>query len=267
MKQAWSAVAGWMLIAGGHAEQEQSSSLLGIEVTAATQYVSRGFQQSWGRPALQAGFEHSFPAGWFVGTWASTVSPRFIERGRVEWDAYAGYGGTWHAIGDESVDYRLGLYGYRYPGARMTATGTGYDYAELIASTDWHGWSLSYAITVTRDYFGFNSRTLGLPGQSHSRGSGYLSIGRGLQLGNGYRLDLHYGWQRVNHFSDYSWTDASIAVSRRFAGFDITGSYARGWNAAGVFRHYGTGVPDKAGRIHTSNPIAGAWFLTVGRAF
>lgn len=231
-------------------------------ITAASQYISRGFQQSWGQPALQGGVDYAAPQGWFAGSWASTVSPRFVEGGHVEWDTYAGYAG-----GKGELAYRAGLYYYRYPGARVSVTGTSYNYGELVLGLDWRDWSLGYSVTATRDYFGFNSQTLGVGQHSHSRGSTYLDVTRRFDLGNGYLLSVHYGWQRVNHFSDYSWQDARVALAKNFGGFDLSLAYARGWNSPGVYRHYGTGVADAHGRVHVSNPIAGNWYFTVGHAF
>lgn len=241
---------------------EEAASSWSGSVAVASQYVSRGFQQSWGQPALQAGVDYVAPSGWFAGTWASTVSPYFVEDGHVEWDIYAGYAGS-HG----ELTYSAGLYYYRYPGARISATGTPLDYGEFIIGLGWRHWSLSYAVTATRDYFGFNSQTLGIGRRSHSRGSTYMDLGRRFELPGGYALALHYGWQRVNHFADYSWRDASVALSHGVAGFDVEAGYARAWNRAGVYRRYSTGVPDGRGRVHVSNPIGGAWFVKVSRGF
>ncbi|MEG1329131.1 MAG: TorF family putative porin, partial [Janthinobacterium sp.] len=64
-----------------------------------SQYISRGFRQTWGKPALQAGADYAHPSGWSLGTWASTVSDRYIEDATVEWDVYGGYGGTVGELG------------------------------------------------------------------------------------------------------------------------------------------------------------------------
>jgi uncharacterized protein (TIGR02001 family) len=262
MKRAMIGTALGLALAAQALAQEAAPSPWSGNMTVASQYVSRGFRQTWGQPALQGGVDYASPSGWFAGTWASTVSPYFVEGGHVEWDLYGGYAGS---RGD--LNYKAGLYYYRYPGAEVSATQTSLNYGELVLGIDWHDWSLDYSLTVTRDYFGYNSQTLGMGQRSHSRGSGYLSAGRRFDLGDGYALALHYGWQRVNHFTEYNWTDASVGVSRNFGGFDVTASYARGWNSAGLFRDYTTGVPDERGRIRSSNPLAGTWFLTVGRVF
>ncbi|MGC1549390.1 MAG: TorF family putative porin [Rhodanobacter sp.] len=243
-------------------QAEETTQPWSGQVTIASQYVSRGFQQSWGQPALQGGVDYTAPSGWFAGGWVSTVSPHFVEGGHLERDLYAGYAGQ-HG----ELNYRIGVYDYHYPGARFSATGTSYDYGELVFGVDWRNWSLAYSITVTRDYFGFNSQTLGVGTLSHSRGSGYLDLTRRFDLGADFGLSLHYGWQRVNHFSDYSWQDASVALTHKFAGLDLSVNYARGWNRAGVYRHYTTGVVAGDGRVHLSDPIAGTWFFNVSRAF
>ena len=36
-------------------------------LTLASQYVSRGMRQTWGRPALQAGFDAVHASGWSAG--------------------------------------------------------------------------------------------------------------------------------------------------------------------------------------------------------
>jgi uncharacterized protein (TIGR02001 family) len=241
---------------------DEAASPWSGNVAVASQYVSRGFQQSWGQPALQGGMDYATPSGWFAGTWLSTVSPYFVEGGHLEWDLYAGYAGSG---GD--LSYRAGLYCYRYPGAKVSATGTPLDYGEIVLGLDWRHWSLAYSITATRDYFGFNSQTLGIGRRAHSRGSTYLDLGRHFELPGGYVLALHYGWQRVNHFADYSWRDASVALSRGIAGFDVEAGYARAWNGAGVYARYSTGVPDGRGRVHVSDPIDGAWFLKIAHTF
>lgn len=231
-------------------------------IAIASEYVSRGFQQSWGEPALQGGLEYTTPTGWYAGSWVSTVSPYAIEGGRVEWDLYAGKRGT---IG--AVNYHGALYAYEYPGAHISASHVAYHYAEAVMGLDWRNWSLAYSLVVSRDYFGFNSLTLGQGVASHSRGSGYLELARNIDVGRGWNLTLHYGWQRINHFSEYSWQDGSAALSRSIGRFNLQFVYAKAWNKSGVYRHFTTGVPDAGGRIHISNPIAGSLYFILDYSF
>ena len=77
-----------------HAEQvneQEQISPYSANVTFASQYISRGFQQTWGKPALQIGLDYANPNGLFVGTWASNVSSNYLRDASVEWDFYTGY--------------------------------------------------------------------------------------------------------------------------------------------------------------------------------
>lgn len=242
--------------------QAQDAEPWSANLAITSTYVSRGFDQSWGRPALQGGVDVAAANGWYAGTWMSTISPYFVEDGHIEWDLYGGYAGSYGV-----VQYRAGLYYYRYPGAEMNTTGTPYDYGEAILALEWRQWSVSYATTVTRDYFGFNSKTLGIGTGLHSRGSAYFALERTFNVGSGVSLSVHYGNQRVRNFDAFSWQDASVTLKRTFAGIDLTVGYARAWNGAGMYKHYTTGIPDSRGRTHVSNPIDGTTFVTVGWTF
>jgi uncharacterized protein (TIGR02001 family) len=88
-------------------------------VTLASQYISRGFRQTWGKPALQAGADYAHPSGLSVGTWMSTVSSRFVENATVEWDVYGGYSGSAGPMGYSAI-----VMYYFYPGAQYKATAT-----------------------------------------------------------------------------------------------------------------------------------------------
>ncbi|MDR2195403.1 MAG: TorF family putative porin [Gallionellaceae bacterium] len=231
-------------------------------ISVVSTYVSRGFNQTWSKPALQAGVEYNHDDGWFVGTWGSNVSPYFIEGGSLEWDTYAGYRGQ-----HEKLAYEAGLYYYRYPGARINATGTRYDYGEAIVKVGLYGVDVSYALTVTPDYFGFNSDTLGQGRDQHSRGSGYLSVDGSVPLGEDFSLGLHYGHQSVRHFSDYNWSDGKLSLDTAWHGFDVSLAYTRAWDKQGAYAQYTTGVPDSAGNVRISDPTKGRVFLSVGRGF
>jgi uncharacterized protein (TIGR02001 family) len=102
------------------------AATVSANATLASQYISRGFRQTWGKPALQAGLDYAHPGGWSLGTWASTVSDRYIQDATVEWDIYGGYSGTVGELG-----YSVLAYYYKYPGAVYRATGVKYDYGEL----------------------------------------------------------------------------------------------------------------------------------------
>lgn len=239
---------------------------LSANVTLTSQYVSRGWRQTWGKPALQGGFDYAHPSGFFAGTWMSSVSNRFIENGTVEWDLYAGYSQT---VGD--VGYGVTAYYYVYPGAKMAFADVRYDYGEIVPSISYKFLTVKYWLTYTRDYFGFNDETLGTTartGDRHSRGSGYLDVNANFDLGSGYGLLLHYGQQNVRGFSFANWRDAKIAVSKSFdGGWSATLAFTKAWDKDDLFERYTTGAVDSSGHIDTSNPLKNTVFVSVTRTF
>lgn len=100
-----------------HAEQlneQEQISPYSANLTFASQYISRGFQQTWGKPALQIGFDYANPNGLFVGTWASNVSSNYLRDASVEWDFYAGYLKT-----IDKFSIGMSVFYYYYPGAKV----------------------------------------------------------------------------------------------------------------------------------------------------
>lgn len=127
-----------------HAEQlneQEQISPYSANVTFASQYISRGFQQTWGKPALQIGFDYANPNGLFVGTWASNVSSNYLRDASVEWDFYAGYLKT-----IDKFSIGMSVFYYYYPGAKSTAeTGsTSYNYGEIVPQIGYGPLSLKY---------------------------------------------------------------------------------------------------------------------------
>jgi uncharacterized protein (TIGR02001 family) len=232
----------------------QGASLT-ASATLASQYVSRGFRQSWGRPALQLGADYAHPSGWSFGTWTSTVSDRYIEGARLEWDLYGGYTGAIGALG-----YSLSINHYRYPGARISATGTRFDYTELVPGLTFGPFYAKYFRTVSRDFFGITD----------ARGTGYLDVGASHDLGGGYVLGLHLGDSRVAGSGNaiWNWRDAKAGVTKTFdGGWSIGAAWTRAWGATDAYDRYTTGVARADGAIAYSNPAKGTFTLSAARTF
>jgi uncharacterized protein (TIGR02001 family) len=224
-------------------------------VTAASQYVSRGFRQTWGGPALQAGIDYAHPSGWSAGTWVSNVDQRYIEGGKLEWDLYGGYSGNAGPLG-----YSAMLYLYKYPGARISATDTSFDYAELSAGLSWKSLYAKYNYTVTRDFFGITD----------ARGTGYLDVGVNHELGHKVTLNLHAGDGRVAGIGNevWNWRDLKAGLSRPLEGGWVAAlNYTRAYGATPVYERYTTGVPRADGRPAFSNVGRRALVLSLSRTF
>lgn len=236
-----------------------SASPLTSNLTLTSQYVSRGFRQTWGKPAVQGGVDYAWSNGFSVGTWASSVSSKFIEDASVEWDVYGNYS---RAVGD--VTLGAGIYYYAYPGARISATETSYNYGELMGSVAWKWLTAKYFLTYTPNYFGFEDAARGL----NSRGSGYLDLTGNFDLGDGLALSLHVGHQRVRNFGDYGFRDARAALSKTFdGGWTVTGAVTRAWARTDVYDHYTTGALGSNGEPAVSDPTKATFVVSLTRSF
>ena len=221
----------------------------------ASQYVSRGFRQTWGKPAVQLGVDLSHPSGWSAGSWVSNVSERYIENGKLEWDLYGGYSTS---LGPVGVSL-MALY-YKYPGAIIGATGTRFNYGELSVGVTYRALYAKYNTTVTRDFFGI----------THARGTGYFDGGANLALGEATTLNLHAGEGRVaGAGNDYwNWRDVKVGLTHTLqGGWSMAAAWTRAFGATQAYDRYSTGVPDAAGHIAYSNPAKDSVVLTLTRNF
>jgi uncharacterized protein (TIGR02001 family) len=241
--------------AGDTSSAPETASPLSGSVTFASQYVSRGVRQSWGRPAIQAGVDYTTPGGWSAGAWTSTIDDRFVENGTLELDLYAGYTGSAGPLG-----YNATLTWYRYPGARVSATNTSYDYGELQGGLSWKSLYAKYNYTFSRDFFGITG----------ARGTGYLDVGANHPLGHALTLQLHAGDGRVAGAGNgvWDWRDLRAGLSKTFDGGWVAAvNYTRAYGASGAYDRYTTGVARADGRPAFANVARRAVVLSLTRTF
>jgi uncharacterized protein (TIGR02001 family) len=227
-------------------------------VTAASQYVSRGIRQSWGRPALQAGVDYAGRSGWRAGAWTSTVDRRFIDNGSLEMDVYAGYS---RAVGEAGYNARATW--YHYPGARVPGSTVGFDYGELAAGLSWKALYANYNYTFTRDFFGV----------ADARGTGYLDLGADHEFGSGLLLKLHAGDGRVagNGNGVWNWRDLAAGLSTRLEnGWTVAARLTRAIGGAGgtsVYDRYSSGNVRADGRPWAASAGRRSLVLSLTRRF
>jgi uncharacterized protein (TIGR02001 family) len=228
---------------------------LTANVTLASQYISRGIRQSWDRPALQGGVDYVRPDGWSAGAWASTVDDRFVENGRLELDLYGGYAGATGSLG-----YNVSAIYYVYPGAKIAATGTRFDYGELSGGLNWKSLYAKYNVTWTRDFFGI----------ADARGTGYLDVGVNHELGHALTLNLHAGDGRVAGRGNavWNWRDLRAGLSTKLdGGWIAAANITRAYGATAAYERYTTGVPRADGRPAVANVARRALVLSLTRTF
>ena len=164
-------------------------------------YRFRGLSQSHLKPALQGGADFAHKSGVYLGAWASTI--HWVKdaggSGNVEYDLYGGYKG---AVGD--LGYDVGLLSYLYPSNKLAVSA---NTTELYGAFTFGVVTAKYSHSVT-NLFGF----------ANSKNSSYLEAAASFDLGNGYSVTPHIGYQKVNGAGNgvFSYSDLSVAAAKDF---------------------------------------------------
>ena len=186
-------------------------------VGVVSDYRFRGLTQTMKRPALQGGFDFAHSSGFYLGNWNSNVSSAIFPNANLEMDLYGGYKPT---FGDVTAD--IGFIYYMYPGSEGTvfngATGASHtgkiDNKEIYlgAAWKWLGVKLFWAID---DLFSV----------PETKNSWYLDGTANYDLGTGWGLVGHIGRQKVKGWSDASYTDWKVGVTKDIRGFVFGAAY------------------------------------------
>ncbi len=209
-----------LLIPGAVGAQSWSGSgNLGLT----SNYVSRGFTQSWSGPALQGGADLTRDDGYFAGVWASTLSDREFVDGRLEIDLYAGRSVS---VGDQQ--WTLGLYHYLYPGSASPAVGgRRYDYTELRLGWASGMWSANLFVTVSKAWFGT---------YADARGTHYAELNLSPSWEGGWSALLHAGMGRVADHPEANWRDLKLGITRALdGGWSLQLAWTRVWDKQGYW--------------------------------
>lgn len=206
-------------------------------------YRFRGISQTAGKPALQGGFDVAHSSGLYAGNWNSNVDSAMYNGANLEMDFYGGYKGT---VGDFGFD--VGALYYYYPG-----TGAGGQFkvnnGEVYVGASWGPFSAKYSYAVT-DFFS-------APGPDSS-GSSYWDVGFNYDVGSGFGLVAHVGYQSLKGGA-VSWNsqiDGSTPDS--IVDYKLGGTYTvSGWVFGGAFigtnRDYSFGTAALSGKNISNN--------------
>ena len=174
-----------------------------FNVGATSDYRYRGISQTRVKPALQGGIDYS-AGGFYLGTWASTIKwiKDFEGDASVEVDLYGGYKGEL----SPGLGYDVGVLSYVYPSNKLSPSA---NTTELYGALSYGPATLKYSHAVTDTF-----------GNPDSKNSYYLDLSAGFDLGDGFTLTPHVGYQRIAGplKSDASYTDYSLTVSKDFSG-------------------------------------------------
>jgi len=174
---------------------------LSFNVGAVSEYRYRGISQSRKKPALQAGADFAHKSGFYIGTWGSTIKWISDAGGDadVEIDVYGGYKGSVGAFG-----YDVGVLTYQYPDHSLPISP---NTTEVYLAGTFGPATLKYS-HATSNLFGF----------ANSKNSYYLDLSAAFDLGGGWSLTPHIGYQKVKGAANdpFSYTDYSLTLGKDF---------------------------------------------------
>lgn len=174
-------------------------STMSFNVGGVNEYRYRGISQSRFDAALSGGADYADKSGVYVGVWGSSI--KWIKdaggKANTEVDFYGGYKFT---MGD--VGYDIGFLHYDYSGNALKPS----------ANTN----ELYGAITMGPATLKYSQSTGNLFGFANSKGSSYVDLTATFDLGDGYSLVPHIGYQAVKGAGNgiYSYTDTALTLGK-----------------------------------------------------
>jgi uncharacterized protein (TIGR02001 family) len=182
-------------------------------------YRFRGYTQTDYNPALQGGVDFAHKSGFYLGNWNSNVNANLYSGASLEMDFYGGYKA---AFGDFTLD--VGTIYYFYPGTGQTGgvySGLDAKNWEVYVGGAWGPLSAKYYYSFT-DFFGLSA-----PGID-SKGSQYIDLTGTFDLGSGFGIVGHVGWQKVKNGEQLGLSTDTVYDYKLGVTYDIAGS---GWIA------------------------------------
>jgi uncharacterized protein (TIGR02001 family) len=207
-------------------------------MTLVSEYRFRGIDQTFGKPAIQGGFDYTHASGIYLGNWNSNVSSGAgYPGGNIEMDFY---GGWKKAFGDFGLD--VGAIYYYYPGSDAALLGAANPHSTATNSGTVHNiegyvggtwkWISLKAFYAFSDYFQ-------IPDTKHTY---YLDLSGTYDLGGGWGVNGHVGHLKAKNYSEADYTDYKVGITKDLTGWVFGASFI-GTNAKGSCPFTPTGSP------------------------
>ncbi len=199
-------------------------------------YRFRGMTQTDYGPAFQGGFDVSHSSGFYVGNWNSNVEQLLYNGASLEMDFYGGYKGSVGAVG-----YDIGAIYYYYPKSGAGGA-TKIDNTEIYVGGSFGPVSAKY-YHATSDFFG-------VPGTKNSY---YLDVGAAFDLGDGFGVNAHVGYQKVKGLPGGSLdnnTDYKLGVTKEVNGWVFGAAFIG--NSEKEFAFTGNSIFEAAGGLRAA---------------
>ncbi|MES2889591.1 MAG: TorF family putative porin [Pseudomonadota bacterium] len=220
MKHALLALSALMGLTAVPALSHAQSSPLSFNAAVSSDYRYRGISQTRLKPAFSAGVDYAAANGFYVGAWGSTIKwiKDFGGDADVEIDVYGGYKGQF----SKGLGYDVGLLQYIYPSAQTPTWDAGFEDPN---TTELYGaltfgpvtGKVSYSLSNLFGNYDFvNGRD--------TKGSYYLDLSAPFEVGGGFTLTPHIGYQKVKNLDVASYSDYAVTLSKDFSGFLLSAS-------------------------------------------
>jgi uncharacterized protein (TIGR02001 family) len=233
------------------AKPEPDYTLSG-NLTIGSDYRFRGFSQTDYQPTIQGGVDFAHKSGFYLGNWNSNVSSTLYNGAPIEMDFYGGYK---HSFGDFGLD--VGVIYYYYPGTGEYNPDFKAKNFEAYIGGSYGPVSLKYFYSFT-DFFGLKG-----PGVD-TKGSQYLDLSGTFDVGNGFGIVAHAGYQKVKNYKQLGGVDDAVWDYKLGGTWDIVGS---GW----ILGAFWVGTSEKDFFLTAENPPRGAgkssFLATVSKTF
>ena len=198
-----------LLSVTGVAQAQAAESTLSFNAGVVSDYRYRGLSQSRLEPAVQGGLDYAHKSGFYVGAWGSSIKwikdTAGVTKGSTEIDLYGGYKST---VG--GLAYDVGFLRYEYVNNNLQNATAG----AVNANTNEVYGALTLG-SVTAKYSHAISNLFGI---ANSKNSYYLDLSANYDLGNGYTLTPHVGYQSIKNTPDYSYTDYALTLGKDMGG-------------------------------------------------
>ena len=228
------AVSALASVAQAQTAPAEPESTLSYNVGAVSDYRYRGLSQTRFDPALQGGVDYADKSGFYVGVWGSSIKwikDAGASAGSVEVDLYGGYKAS---VGD--VAYDVGFLRYEYAGNKLKDTG-----AFGNANTNELYGAVTYGLFTAK----YSHAISNLFGNLDSKNSYYVDLSATVDLGEGFSLVPHVGYQKLKGAANAAgtYTDYSLTLAKDLGnGLTATGAVV-GTDADKSFYY----TPGKAG--------------------
>ena len=161
---------------------------LSANAAASSNYLWRGVTQTAGDSAVSGGIDYADDSGFYVGTWASSLSDNSYEL-----DLYAGFGGEL----SDNISYDVGFMYYAYPDADDS------DFSEIYGSVSFDALTVGLAVLTSSDADNVDAGD-----------SIYANVDYTFDLGDELELALHFGSYSGDALGDDEYIDYGVSLSK-----------------------------------------------------